>query len=325
MRFARHELVSVNEPGYYHCMSRCVRRAFLCGDDRYSGRSFAHRKQWIEDRLLELTAVFAIGVYAYAVMSNHVHVVVHVVPAFAANWSADEVANRWSRLFPVRFAGRVDESATLLKANAIASDDQRVAVCRERLSSLSWFMRCLNEPIARRANHEDACTGRFWEGRYKCQALLDETAVLACMAYVDLNPIRSGFATDLNSSPHTSIRRRLQNLSNRDEALQPVAGSVGGELSPSSSEYVLMVEWTGRQLYPGKRGCIVNDIPDWMRRRRVDPDDWSNQVASIETRYWRAVGSVEALIEKAQAMGRRWLKGSGRRKTMTAVPVGSSL
>lgn len=171
MRFARHELVSVNEPGYYHCMSRCVRRAFLCGDDGHSGRSFAHRKQWIEDRLLELSALFAIDVYAYAVMSNHVHVVVHVVPAFAARWSADEVASRWSRLFPVRFAGRVDESATLLKANTIASDDQRVAVCRERLSSLSWFMRCLNEPIARRANHEDACTGRFWEGRYKCQAL----------------------------------------------------------------------------------------------------------------------------------------------------------
>jgi REP element-mobilizing transposase RayT len=294
-------------------MSRCVRRAFLCGEDRYSGRSFAHRKQWIEERLLELAALFAIGVYAYAVMSNHVHIVVHVAPAVASGGPADEVAARWSRLFPVRSAGRIDEAATLLKAIMIASDDLRVTVCRERLSSLSWFMRCLNEPIARMANHEDACTGRFWEGRYKCQALLDETAVLACMTYVDLNPIRAGFASDLNSSSHTSIHRRLQKPAVKREALQPVGGSVVGELSPSSGEYVVMVEWTGSRLHPGKRGRIVTDIPAWMRKRRVDPEDWSAQVASIETRYWRAIGSIDALIEKAREIGQRWLKGSGRR------------
>lgn len=316
MRSARHELVNASEPGYYHCMSRCVRRAFLCGEDRYSGRSFAHRKQWIEDRLLELADLFSIGVYAYAVMSNHVHIVVHVDPTIATNWSPEEVVTRWSRLFPVRSAGRVDEAATVLKAKMIASDGQRVAICRERLSSLSWFMRCLNEPIARLANHEDACTGRFWEGRYKCQALLDETAVLACMTYVDLNPIRAGFASDLNSSSHTSIHRRLRKLPMQREALQPIAGSVGGELSPSGDEYVLMVEWTGSRLHPGKRGRIVTDVPTWMRQRRVDPEDWSAQVASIETRYWRAIGSIEALIEKARAIGRRWLKGGGRRKTI---------
>jgi REP element-mobilizing transposase RayT len=316
MRSARHELVSTSEPGYYHCVSRCVRRAFLCGEDHYSGRSFTHRKQWIEDRLLELAALFAIGVYAYAVMSNHVHVVVHVDPTVAARWSASEVGTRWSRLFPVRSAGRIDESATQLKANMIAADGQRVAICRERLASLSWFMRCLNEPIARMANHEDACTGRFWEGRYKCQALLDETAVLACMTYVDLNPVRAGFTTDLSSSSHTSIHRRLRTPAKQSEALQPIAGSVRGELSPSSDEYVLMVEWTGSRLHPGKRGRIVADVPGWMRQRRVDPEDWSAQVASIETRYWRAIGSIEALIEKARAIGRRWLKGGGRRRTV---------
>ena len=218
------------------------------------------------------------------------------------------------RLFPARSAGRIDESATSLKAKLIASDGQRVAILRERLSSLSWFMRCLNEPIARLANHEDGCTGRFWEGRYKCQALLDETAVLACMTYVDLNPIRAGFATDLKSSSNTSIHRRLQKPATQREALQPVGGSVGGQLSPSSDEYVLMVEWTGSRLYPGKRGRIVTDVPAWMQQRRVDPEGWSAQVASIETRYWRAIGSIDALIEKARAIGRRWLKGGGRRK-----------
>ena len=100
MTYARSILVPPGSPGTYHCVSRCVRRAWLCGEDRESGRSYEHRRQWVEDRIVELTEIFAVAVWGYAVMSNHLHVVVEVMPQVAAGWSAFEVAARWCRLYP---------------------------------------------------------------------------------------------------------------------------------------------------------------------------------------------------------------------------------
>ena len=111
MRYPRHQLVDPASPGFFHCVSRCVRRAFLCGSDAYTGRSYEHRKVWVEERLLTLAEYFAVGLYAYAVMSNHVHIVLHVDPQVAQGWSNGEVATRWVRLFPVCVDGAIDEKA----------------------------------------------------------------------------------------------------------------------------------------------------------------------------------------------------------------------
>ena len=228
MAVPRHQLVDPTTPGYYHCITRCVRRAFLCGLDPLSGRSFDHRKTWIESRLIELAEIFGVGLYAYAVMSNHVHAVVHVDPGTAAGWPDSEVAERWVRLFPARANGEPDAEGCPRRRDAILGNPDRLAQCRLRLGSLSWFMRCLAEPIARRANREDGCTGRFWEGRFKCQALLDDAAVLSCMSYVDLNPVRAGIAPDLPSSAHTSVKRRIETTRPpvRGEPLRAIAGSI---------------------------------------------------------------------------------------------------
>ena len=70
----------------------------------------------------------------------------------------------------------------------------------------------LSQKIAVKANHEDKCTGRFWEGRYKSQALLDEASILACAMYVDLNPIRAAIAQTPETSDYTGAKDRLDDL-----------------------------------------------------------------------------------------------------------------
>ena len=87
----RNQQIDLAHTPYYHCVSRCVRRAFLCGHDEQTGKSYDHRRGWIEQRLLFLGQVFAIDICAYAVMSNHCHVVLYVDQEKAKSWSMTEV------------------------------------------------------------------------------------------------------------------------------------------------------------------------------------------------------------------------------------------
>ncbi len=190
-----------------------MRRAFLCGVDPLTSKDYEHRKGWIRDRLEEIASFFAIEVCGYAVMSNHLHLVLRSRPDLVRRWTDEEVALQWRRLFPARdpLTGLTGEP-TAQELSTITSDPGRVTELRKRLASLSWFMRCLNEPIARAANQEDGCTGRFWEGRFRSQALVDEAAILACSIYVDLNPIRAGIAETPENSQFTSAFDRIRSM-----------------------------------------------------------------------------------------------------------------
>lgn len=233
---ARKEIVCESEVEVFHAYTRCVRHAYLCGDDALTGKNFDHRKQWVEERLQELSATMALDICGFAVMGNHLHVVVRTRPDLVATWSDEEVARRWWRLFPKRRDERGQpaepESHEL---GMLLADAGAVAERRRRLSSLSWFMRCLSEPIARRANKEDGVSGRFFEGRFKCQKLLDEAAVLACSVYVDLNPVRAGIADTPEASAHTSAYERIQGRQQRQSlrAARPVR--VGGHGRPADA------------------------------------------------------------------------------------------
>ncbi len=229
----RSKVIDLDYTPYYHCISRCVRRAFLCGQDHYSGQSFEHRRQWILDLLAQLTEVFCIDICAYALMSNHYHLVLRVDRKRCLQLSDFEVARRWLVFYKgCTLTKRFLEGGSLLDADK-KTLKQLIEKWRHRLYNLSWFMKILNERIARRANQEDQCKGKFWECRFKSQALLDETALLSCMAYVDLNPIRAGISQCLEESEFTSIQARLHACSKN----LPKAKATKGQSSRRSGQF----------------------------------------------------------------------------------------
>ena len=297
MTYPRAHLVDSANGGFYHCISRCVRQGWLCGADPVSGRSYEHRKDWVESRLLKLSEVFAVDVYSYAVMSNHYHVVLEVDPRRTSEWCDEEVARRWLRLSP-----EVDELRARHRREALMSSRERVSEVRKRLGSLSWFMRYLNEPIARAANREDGCSGRFWEGRFRSIALLDEGAIVGCMAYVDLNPVRAKVARRVEESANTSVRRRIL----RGERGSRPLGSLSA-LGLTMSSYRGLLEWTvevdrGSVAEPAERESAV------LQRLGHDPAAWLSRVKSHHMKY-RAYGALKHLRRYAQKLGQHWIKG----------------
>lgn len=108
------------------------------------------------------------------------------------------------------------------------------------------------------ANKEDNCTGHFWESRFKSQALLDERALLTCMAYVDLNPIRAGMAKSLADSEYTSVKERIE-----VEITDLLSfGKGDNDLPYYLSSYIDLVDETGRVLRDDKSGYMV--IPPFL-------------------------------------------------------------
>ncbi|WP_290538485.1 transposase [Alcanivorax sp.] len=320
MTRARYQQVSLSETPFYHCICRCVRRAFLCGRDHYSGQDYEHRRQWVVERLATLVNVFAIDLCAYAVMSNHYHVVLRVDQARAESWTQREVAEHWMRLFsgPLLVQRWLrDETGEVESLKVL----EIVEEWRSRLYDLGWFMRCLNEHLARRANEEDGCKGRFWEGRYKSQALLDEKALLSCMAYVDLNPVRAGMAATPETSDYTSLQQRSRAVQNKSsiEKVPTLLPLVDGEHIESDDstticrmrlmDYLELVDATGRALRSDKRGAIDGSAAGILDRLGVDQTVWLENMAPRKQRAPLAIGPLAKVRAFAEATGRRWIAG----------------
>ncbi|MCQ8849018.1 transposase [Alteromonas stellipolaris] len=288
----RKSLICLQDTPYYHCVSRCVRRAFLCGEDHYSKKSYEHRRQWVEARLIKLGSIFAINVCAYAVMSNHTHVVLHVDRDEALSWTTHEVLKRWHTLHKGTNLTRQymqAEQRSLLSDAQIESVIATANIYRQRLHDISWFMRLLNEFIARLANKEDECTGRFWEGRFKSQSLLDEAALAACMAYVDLNPLRVGLSQTPEQSDFTSIKKRVAaaKIGKQPQYLQPFSGS-GNALKGLPfllDDYLELVDKLGKKIRSDQNCYISNIHSPILVRTGLQNIDWEGMCRGIETQF----------------------------------------
>ena len=334
MTRARKELIAVEDTPFYHCISRCVRRAYLCGDDYQTQKNFDHRKGWLVEKIKFLASVYAIDVCAYAVLSNHYHLVLFINQDEAKAWSEQEVIDRWGKLFPSS-AKNIQNLITASKSQVTRQAyEEKIEEWRKQLTDISWFMRCLNESIARRANKEDNCKGRFWEGRFKSQALLDEKALLSCMAYVDLNPVRAKMAETPEASDFTSIQERLyhhakrvsrphreqkklvknyqKNMldkceSNKKQAkLKPLNGSSHAPLSKGipfrQQDYFELVDWTGRKIRKDKRGAIDEQLPPILKRLGLESENWVDSVSHFQKYFFDAAGTVSSLEKYQQRL-----------------------
>jgi hypothetical protein len=325
---------------WVHCTSRCVRRAFLCG-----GR-FDHRRSWVEDRLRALAALFAVEVAGYAVMSNHLHVIVRMQRDTPHAWNAQEVARRWFAIYPAAyFADGTPKPASDALVAAKSADAHWVGERRKRLADLGWFMKALKEHIAKRANREDDCTGAFWEGRFHSVPLLDQAALIACLAYIDLNPIRAKVTDRPERSTHTSGYRRIR-ARNRHRAAEKIkrrepkraaallakaglaanaahpedglwltslAGCQVGEPLANTTftvdDYLTLLDATGRVLKAGKRGAIPPELAPILARLDLSVDAWlATMLGWRMFAFTSALGHAATRTAEATRRGVRWIR-----------------
>lgn len=257
-------------------------------------------------------------------MSNHLHIAIKLCPAEITALTDAEIINRWCSIYkgPAVLIGWIKANTQDPSQLALIAD--WVKERREKLSSLSTFMKCLNEPIARMANKDDNCTGHFWESRFTSQALLTDEALLTCMAYIDLNPIRAEMATTPENSKHTSIKERIKPSFNLGKAikhqkeqgyllsfntiLKPLAkmeGNIKEEVQSgvlfSLNDYLELVDQTGRVIHPNKKGAIPENIPPILNRLGIDFGKWIENTQGFEKNYRTRFGYQKQNKDNKQA------------------------
>jgi len=344
MTISRAKLVNPEVTRWYHCISRCVRRAYLFGEGAEDAAGL-NRKAWLDERLRFLNNLFAVSVAGYAVLDNHLHTLVRIDLADAKQWSPQEVARRWFVLFPPRDTKRQPVKVTPEFIESKIQETIWVEEIRNRLSSISWFMKCLKEPLARLANKADDCKGTFFEGRFKSLAVLDEESLLTICAYIDLNPIAAGIAETPEESYHTSIKERVDHVASRrriDDLRAAKQGSVVAIKAASQLEedlwlvpiedrraidskregmlsgftlgnYLMLVEYTGRIVRNGKVS-IASELPDIFDRIGTTAQRWENRVKKMIGSRWFGsfiASNRQLLRETANKLGLHHLANAG--------------
>ncbi len=324
-RLTRSEVFDPDEIAIAHTCSRTVRRCFLMGNDPFTGKNFDHRKEWIEQHLMQFAQQFGVDLLGFSLLSNHIHLILRTRPDVVATWNDNEVARRWMMICPHRRSSDgLPLPPTEAEIRSIAGCPVKCGEIRRRLSSISWWMRLLCQRVAMRANQEDEESGHFFQDRFHATRIVDEASLLACAAYVDLNPIRAAMAETLEQSDHTSVQRRIESATadrdddmlvtnRRDSFLAPVSiderfGEIGPSVSKSGKrcsdkgflpmsleDYLETLDWTARQIAPGKCGRTPADVPPVLKRLGLDSKTWCELVSDFGRLFCTVAGRPECV------------------------------
>ena len=325
-RLARAEVFDPSEVAVLHLCARVVRRCFLFGVDPVTGKNHDHRKIWIEDQLKLLSANFGIDLLAFAILSNHFHLILRSRPDVVETWDDSEVARRWLMLCPKRKKpDKSPEEPNEFELNSIRNDPDKLATIRTRLSDIAWWMRLLCQNIGTRANQEDKEVGKFFQGRYRAVRILDEETLLACVAYVDLNPIRAAMAETLESSEYTSVQRRIQALQGTtadsfmaaltiDEKNDSIGACANqtrercsnkGFLSMPIADYLELLDASARQVRADKTGYTPSDVAPIFECLNLDPDYWKLQIKDFGRLFSNVAGKPKGVYEMRSLISKR--------------------
>ncbi len=355
-RTKRNQVFTPDIVAVVHTICRVVRQEHLLGLTGDQPDRLLQRKDLIEQELERLASSFAIDLLGYSVMSNHVHQVLRSRPDIVAKWSNGQVVQRWLTLCPKRSTSKRKKGSSLpsqKEIDSVLANKELTAKLRSRLSDISWWMRLFCQRIAQQANREDDMVGPFWAGRFRAIRLLDEESVLACTAYVDLNPIRAGIAPTLEQSAYTSVKRRvlsqqsgstsvspsdsqcltdqLEGDRHRPDAaatsadqflapveidelhdpLGPMASASGSRCSDKgfasipTARYLELLDWTARNVVPGKPGRTPSDTPPLLERLGIKSEIWCELTRNFG-RIFSHVAGTPASLEKyrSQAKGK---------------------
>ena len=228
-RKTRGSLIKPNEITIAHTVAKTARNLFLLGEDLVTKTRNSHRKDWILDILEFQSSLMAIDLMSFSLMSNHIHQILRSRPDAVKQWTDLEVARRWMTLCPKSKKCLVDGDKFVrvpitpkeTQIEALAKNEKRIAVLREQLSSISWWMRLLCQKIAQRANIEDGGSmGHFWKGRFHATVIEDTDHLLGCSFYVDLNAIKAGFSLGIDDYSYTSAKVRFDRLRSQMQELE---------------------------------------------------------------------------------------------------------
>ena len=343
---SRRKLLGRTRKSVFHCSTRCVRRAFLCGKDPLTGKDFSHRRGWIINREEQLAKLFTIEVEFRAEMSNHLHAVLRTRPEIAKRLAAPRGG---AALADHHQAGQVHDGRHAgarrkedRRVGGQQKEDRRVAAAAEQHLLVHGHSLGKYRP---RANAEDGATGRFWETRFRCRECADVSGILLCAIYVDLNPIRAGEADSPETARYTSAYQRIKAQSQRKNARDRADGWMAeltlrperkadeslayssrtgrrasdlGILPMSLEDYLKLLKWTAELLRSGQRSTIPKNLEAILDSMDVNHEAWLETVDHYETTFCHVVGSPESIAKVAERMEASCLKGTAASRRVFA-------